>query len=201
MTSFSPTARGQRRRTALVTAAAELIGAHGIGAVSHRAVAAAARVPLAATTYYFDSLEHLVEAGLTARAEADVSAAHAMVHAHDARRHSPQAVATTIIEILAGARTPQPERLAAALGRQLAAATDPTWRPPTAAWHEGIVVALQDLLTRTGYPGDAASAGTTLALAQGLLLDALSTTGSVDRVVSGLAAHLKARRETPGRAR
>ena len=53
--------RGAQRRDAIVRAAAELILTDGPAGVTHRTVAAAADVPLAATTYYFSGLDELVE--------------------------------------------------------------------------------------------------------------------------------------------
>lgn len=52
--------RGLRRRNALVQAAADIAAEHGFGAVSHRAVARRAGVPLGSTTYYFASLDDLL---------------------------------------------------------------------------------------------------------------------------------------------
>jgi len=58
-----PTDRGRARRDAILEAAIEVVASKGAGAVTHRAVAAEAGVPLAATTYYFSSkAELLVEA-------------------------------------------------------------------------------------------------------------------------------------------
>lgn len=48
------------RRAAIVEATLRVIGARGADAVTHRAVAAEAGVPLASTTYYFASKEALV---------------------------------------------------------------------------------------------------------------------------------------------
>lgn len=66
-------ARGEARAALVVRAAADLLLLGGPGAVSHRAVAARARVPLAATTYYFDRLDDLVRqaAELLAREQAE----------------------------------------------------------------------------------------------------------------------------------
>ncbi|MBO9555399.1 hypothetical protein [Cellulomonas sp.] len=66
-------ARGDARSAAVVRAAADLLLLGGPGAVSHRAVAARAGVPLAATTYYFDRLDDLVRqaAELLAREQAE----------------------------------------------------------------------------------------------------------------------------------
>lgn len=65
--------KGERRRDELLRATLRLIGARGADAVTHRAVADEAGVPLSATTYYFDSKEELLEQTflLAAREETD----------------------------------------------------------------------------------------------------------------------------------
>jgi DNA-binding transcriptional regulator YbjK len=52
------------RRNEIVEATLRLIGRRGVDAVTHRAVAAEAGVPLAATTYYFASKAELVREAL-----------------------------------------------------------------------------------------------------------------------------------------
>ena len=54
------TPKGERRRHALVSAAAELLNEGGFEAVRHRSVAQRAGLPLASTTYYFASLDELI---------------------------------------------------------------------------------------------------------------------------------------------
>ena len=54
------TPKGERRRFALVSAAADLLCEGGFDAVRHRAVARRAGLPLASTTYYFSSLDDLI---------------------------------------------------------------------------------------------------------------------------------------------
>jgi TetR/AcrR family transcriptional regulator, regulator of biofilm formation and stress response len=65
--------RGERRREEILRATLRLIGARGADAVTHRAVAEEAEVPLSATTYYFASKEELLEQTLlmAAREETD----------------------------------------------------------------------------------------------------------------------------------
>ena len=58
------TARGERRRRALLDATLRLVARDGPQAATHRAVAAEAGVPLAATTYYFASRDDLVASAL-----------------------------------------------------------------------------------------------------------------------------------------
>ena len=56
--------RSRARRDALLRAAIELLAEGGARAVTHRAVAARASVPLAATTYYFESIAQLTQEAL-----------------------------------------------------------------------------------------------------------------------------------------
>lgn len=53
-------ASGLQRRQDILDAALRIMSREGLRAVSHRAVAAEAAVPLAATTYYFRDLEDLI---------------------------------------------------------------------------------------------------------------------------------------------
>jgi DNA-binding transcriptional regulator YbjK len=64
--------RGERRRAELLEAAIHLIGAQGIDAVTHRAVAAEAGVPPASTSYYFRSKDELIHEALRTLAEREI---------------------------------------------------------------------------------------------------------------------------------
>lgn len=94
------TAKGDRRRAALVRAAADLLLDGGLEAVSHRAVAGRAGVPLGATTYYFADLTELRRAAVEALADADVARMSAAVEALPARRRGAAAVARLIAALL-----------------------------------------------------------------------------------------------------
>ncbi len=59
-------ARGRERRALLLRAAREVIAERGVGATTHRAIAEAAGVPPATTTYYFATLDELLEDALRA---------------------------------------------------------------------------------------------------------------------------------------
>ena len=78
------TDRGRARRTAILDAAIDVVARDGTGAVTHRAVARLARVPLASTTYYFASRDDLLLEAfrhLTARRMAAYDAAAAVLPA------------------------------------------------------------------------------------------------------------------------
>ncbi|WP_354700150.1 TetR family transcriptional regulator [Paraconexibacter sp. AEG42_29] len=58
--------RGVERREAIVEATLSILEAEGLEGVTHRRVADAAGVPLAATTYYFSSKDDLMQAAMAA---------------------------------------------------------------------------------------------------------------------------------------
>jgi DNA-binding transcriptional regulator YbjK len=65
--------RGEQRRAELLEAAIHLIGAHGLDAVTHRAVAAEAGVSPASTSYYFRSKDELIDEALNALATREIA--------------------------------------------------------------------------------------------------------------------------------
>ncbi len=79
MNAASSAPEGQRsrqraaRRAAIIEAAVKIIATRGLSAVTHRAVAREAKVPLAATTYYFSSKEEILKEALESLSEAEVS--------------------------------------------------------------------------------------------------------------------------------
>lgn len=68
MASAPPKARTWRvdraKRARIIASTIDVIREHGLKGVNHRRVAAAAKVSLSATTYYFTALDELLEAAL-----------------------------------------------------------------------------------------------------------------------------------------
>lgn len=123
-------ARGVEKRAALVEAAAAVALAQGIAAVSHRAVAGAAGVPLGSTTYYFGSLDELRAAAVQRLLAGDRDRRNAVIGEGLAADVPAPALAWSLIDLLIGvARLDEPvqvallyERIAeAARARDLAA--------------------------------------------------------------------------------
>lgn len=71
MTATTP--KGESRRVALLDAVIRVLEAGGPAAVTHRAVAAEAGVPLSAATYYFASIDDLLVSALTRVTEQQVA--------------------------------------------------------------------------------------------------------------------------------
>lgn len=96
------TPKGERRRYALVSAAAELLGEGGFEAVRHRAVARRAGLPLASTTYYFSSLDDLIARAVEHIGMIEVAQLRARVSALSRRRRGPETTAVVLVDLLVG---------------------------------------------------------------------------------------------------
>lgn len=101
MTAAS-TPKGERRRHLLVVAAAELLTEGGFEAVRHRAVAERAGLPLASTTYYFDSLDDLVAAAVRHEAETELAAGKARLEQLGDQPRDNDEVIELILDLLLG---------------------------------------------------------------------------------------------------
>jgi DNA-binding transcriptional regulator YbjK len=64
----------RQRRSRIIDGAIAVLAEHGVQGLRHRRVAEAAGVPLAATTYYFASLDDLLVAAMARATEQDVAA-------------------------------------------------------------------------------------------------------------------------------
>lgn len=96
------TPKGERRRYALISAAAELLREGGFEAVRHRAVARRAGLPLASTTYYFSSLDDLVLKAVEYICAVETAQLRARVDALPRRRRGVEATADVLVEMLVG---------------------------------------------------------------------------------------------------
>ncbi|MGY4709547.1 TetR/AcrR family transcriptional regulator [Mycolicibacterium sp. CBM1] len=96
------TPKGERRRYALISAAAELLCEGGFEAVRHRAVARRAGLPLASTTYYFSSLDDLVQKAVEYLGALEAAQLRARVEALPRRRRGPEATADVLVDLLVG---------------------------------------------------------------------------------------------------
>ena len=123
------TPKGEARREALVAAAAGLVAGHGPDAVSHRSVAAAAGLPLAATTYYFRDLADLLVAAVARVSAAEVAGAEAVVAAAGRGRRSARTTAGLVADVLLGTGRHTDADLQAHYERLLAGGRHPAVRP------------------------------------------------------------------------
>src|SRR6202023_4418579 len=96
------TPKGDRRRYALVSAAADLLCEGGFDAVRHRAVARRAGLPLASTTYYFSSLDDLIARSVEHIGMIEIAQLRSRVNALSRRRRGPETTAEGLAGLLGG---------------------------------------------------------------------------------------------------
>ena len=196
-----PSAKGLRRRQHLLDAAATVLLRDGPSGVSHRAVAAEADLPLAATTYYFDSLEELVASGMRQLADSWLAAARSVVDARPARLTSPDGVADAVLAVLT--TTPDgaanaAEALLSCYERYLQAGRHAALGPLVRQWNAEVEMLLAEVLRRGGIRRPEVAAPAVLALADGALIRALSEGREVASVASVVAAYLAAGHDASG---
>ena len=124
------TPKGERRRYALVSAAAELLCEGGFESVRHRAVARRAGLPLASTTYYFSSLDDLIANAVAHIGMLEVAQLRAEVAALSRRRRGPETTADLLVDLLVGSESGPPltEQLISRYERYIACARQPALR-------------------------------------------------------------------------
>ena len=163
--------RGTQRRNVLIEAAADLLLEQGLAALSHRAVAARAGLPLASTTYYFDSADDLRDEALQHLAEAWGARARATVDALPSRLDAAGA-AEAVVRII-GADAPSPQTLVI-YERYLEAGRHQRLRPVVVAWNSRLRHLVGEVLLRAGLPADEDRSRLVLAVADGVAVTALA---------------------------
>jgi DNA-binding transcriptional regulator YbjK len=170
-------ARGQQRHTILLEAAADLLLEEGMSAVNHRAVAAQAQLPLAATTYYFASLQDLRDQALRHLADRWLQRARAAVGNLTQRLDTAEDVAEALVRVVTGAGptadTP-PHHLFVMYERYLEAGRHPPLRPLVVAYNDELAILTQEVLQRGGLPCSQQNARLALAVVDGAVITALA---------------------------
>ncbi|WP_137148681.1 TetR/AcrR family transcriptional regulator [Mycolicibacterium sp. CR10] len=123
------TPKGERRRYALVSAAADLLCEGGFDAVRHRAVARRAGLPLASTTYYFSSLEDLIAKAVEHVGTRESAELRDRVATLSRRRRGAESIADVLVDLLVG-ESPErvTEQLISRYERYIACARQPGLR-------------------------------------------------------------------------
>lgn len=170
--------RGEARRDAIVRATLDVVAAHGTDGVTHRAVAAAAGVPLAATTYWFSSRDELLEEALRYAAHAEVERFERLVLDLSGREHSVANWAGALAEALTGELDVRRTRQLAMFELALEAARRPALRPE-AEQVRATQLRLAEIGARAAGSDDpAADAPIIVAVVSGLMLTQLAAPDS-----------------------
>jgi TetR/AcrR family transcriptional regulator, regulator of biofilm formation and stress response len=121
--------RGEARREAILQATLDVIAAHGTDGVTHRAVAAAAGVPLSATTYWFTSRDDLLENALRFAAHGEIERLERLVFELASQELTAAEWARALAAALAGQLDAYRERQLALFELALESARHPALRP------------------------------------------------------------------------
>jgi DNA-binding transcriptional regulator YbjK len=172
--SRTPRPRGAARREARRAAVLEIVGEVGAEAVTHRRVAEVAGLPLASTTYYFESKEHLLTAALELAAERDIARLHEF-GVEPVATGDPIGVAIAALVDPTSATGPaQRGSMIANYSLLLEAARRPVLQSVSRRWTEAYLDVLGRLLAAAGSGDPAGDAELLMAAADGLLIEQLT---------------------------
>lgn len=139
----------------------------------HRAVAERAGLPLAATTYYFDSREQLLEQALLRVATAQTASSAAVVAALPSGPAPPDVVARAVVAVVAGGWSVDRGTLLSTYERMVQAGREPRLAPLVRHWNVELEGLLDEVLERLSHPARPGLARLLLAASDGLLIAAL----------------------------
>lgn len=182
--------RSRQRREALLRATIQLLGETGARSVTHRAVADRAGVPLASTTYYFESVHQLVEEALKLHVAERVAELQAMAAlALGAGGANAQDIAQRLADVLVSAPGPI---LAAQYQLYLEAGRNPALQPAVAdalAAFEGLA---ESVLATLGASDPRQAAVAFVALLDGFALHRLARPRDPEQEAAALFAAMRA---------
>jgi DNA-binding transcriptional regulator YbjK len=177
--------RGAARREALLDAVLWVVAEVGVDAVTHRRVAEVAGLPLASTTYWFESKEHLLTAALERAAERDIERLRAFLDdAPDPAADPASDPISLVVRAILGPveDSAQTSRvwLLATYALILEAARRPALRDVSMRWTDAYLEALSPLLAVAGSRDPRSDAALLLAATDGLLVEQLVSDDSSD---------------------
>jgi len=173
-TPKDPRPRGAARREALLEAVLRIVAEVGPDAVTHRRVAEVAGLPLASTTYWFDSKEHLLTAALELAAERDTARLLAYGAEMEHADLDPLDAVVGAIGDCDDASQPNRGSLIATFALLLEAARRPALQEIASRWTEAYMLTLSRLLERAGSADPRADAELLIGATDGLLLEQLA---------------------------
>jgi TetR/AcrR family transcriptional regulator, regulator of biofilm formation and stress response len=166
--------KGEARREAIVRATLALIGERGPDAVTHRAVAERAGLPLSATTYWFESKEELLKESLLVAAREEVERVERVVLELAAREPDAAEWAATVAAALAADLESDPARHVAFTELLLEGTRRPWLQAEVARWEEALLQLAALGLRATGSPEPEADGRLVMAATSGLMLAQLA---------------------------
>jgi len=181
--SSPPSARGARadhRRAQIVDGALAVIAEVGPDGLTHRRVAAAAGVSLAATTYWFDSKEAIVEAAFLRSVDESLEAIERT--RTQARTWTAATAAAELAAIVEAECTQERERTIVGYALWVEAQRRPALRDAAQRWTDAYVALYREVLDTVGVRRDVEARARLLAAAvDGLVSQQLVSPAPLDR--------------------
>jgi DNA-binding transcriptional regulator YbjK len=163
------------RRAAIIDATVQIIATRGLGAVTHRAVAREAKVPLAATTYYFASKEEILKEALESLSAAEVERLEKL--AEDIAGLLPEEAGVALYNALVPDPQDAPRAWLAQFEIYLEAARNPALRPAVEQRRAAFVKLAETALRAAGAPEPEKRAELGVAGLNGILFDRIRELG------------------------
>ncbi|WP_434452221.1 TetR/AcrR family transcriptional regulator [Lentzea sp. E54] len=148
MTAATP--KGERRRQALVEAASELLVEGGFDAVRHRAVAERAGLPLASTTYYFDSLDELITAAVELHGRTELASCRERLATISDQLSDADVLVELVLDLLVGQDVTDTETMLLRYERLVATGRRPYLRPLMHVLSTELHELIADIFARSG---------------------------------------------------
>jgi DNA-binding transcriptional regulator YbjK len=154
-----------RRRQALLDAAVDLMGEGGFAAVTHRAVAQRAGLPLAATSYYFSGRDELLAQAFALLVDRELTQMRSCLEG------MPPGPLDTLAEVLAEACAFDRPRQLGLWELYLQAGRDPALQSIARSWTDGCEAIVASVLRRSDYPDGPSQVRFLTTLLSGLWLE------------------------------
>jgi DNA-binding transcriptional regulator YbjK len=164
--------RGSARRELLLDAVLAIVAERGTDAVTHRRVAEVAELPLASTTYWFESREHLLTAAFERAAERDIAR---LGEQSTADRGAPPLERAVRAVVGAPNETCSRSSLITVYALMLEAARRPELQAISQRWTDAYLDTVGGMLAEAGSERPREDAELMLAAADGLLIEQLSS--------------------------
>lgn len=173
--------RGEARRAAITEAALTVIARVGPDGLTHRAVAAEAGLPLAATTYWFSNKEDMVRAALEHAAERDIAYWERLRDA--SRAWTAETLAAELTTVIEDSCTTRRECAVVDCALWLEAVRRPELRDVAQRWLDAYAEIMQAILVHSGAPASDVDADLLGSVVDGLIGHQLASTGPFDRAL------------------
>ena len=165
--------RGMKRKTEILDAALRIIARDGLSALTMRALASEAGIPLGATTYYFPSKSALITEAFQLHAARETDRVIAAMRKLSPERSAHQ-LADELAKFLISGLTDHRSQLIAEYELLIGATREPNLAALSRTWHVPMRQELSDAAARLGSLKPVVDAQVLLGLLAGLEVDHLS---------------------------